>query len=59
MFHGDTLYMESQVLSKRESSSKATQGIVRFRHIGRNQAGVIVIEFERTVLLLKRTINNG
>jgi acyl dehydratase len=54
MFHGDTLYMETEVLSKRESRSKADRGIVRFHHIGRNQEGVTVIEFERTVLILKR-----
>jgi len=54
MFHGDTLYMETEVLSKRESKSKPDQGIVRFRHIGRNQDGTIVIEFERTALMLKR-----
>jgi acyl dehydratase len=54
MFHGDTLYVESEVLEKRESRSKPDRGIVRFRHVGRNQAGTVVIEFERTVLLLKR-----
>jgi acyl dehydratase len=54
MFHGDTLYVETEVLSKRESKSKPDQGIVHFRHIGRNQAGTIVIEFERTALMLKR-----
>jgi acyl dehydratase len=55
MFHGDTLYVETEVLSKRESKSKPDQGIVRFRHIGRNQDGTIVIEFERTALMLKRS----
>lgn len=54
MFHGDTLYVESEVLSKRESQSKPDRGIVRFRHIGRNQDGTVVIEFERTMLILKR-----
>lgn len=54
MFHGDTLYVETEVLSKRESKSKPDQGIVRFRHLGRNQDGTIVIEFERTALMLKR-----
>jgi len=54
MFPGDTLYVETEILSKRESTSKPDRGVVRFRHIGRNQAGVIVIEFERTVLMLKQ-----
>ena len=55
MFHGDTLYLETEVLSKRESKSKGDQGIVRFRHIGRNQHGVVVIEFERTALMQMRS----
>jgi len=55
MFHGDTLYMTSEVLDMRESRSRSNQGIVRFRHTGRNQNGVVVIEFERTALLWKCT----
>jgi acyl dehydratase len=58
MFHGDTLYVETEVLDKRESKSKPNQGIVRFRHIGRNQEGTVVLEFERTTLMLKRSPND-
>ncbi len=54
LFHGDTLYVESEVLEKRESRSKPDRGIVRLRHIGRNQSGVTVIEVERTVMFLKK-----
>lgn len=54
MFHGDTLYMTTQVLDKRESKSNPERGLVRFKHSGHNQHGVIVIEFERTALFLKR-----
>ena len=54
MFHGDTLYVESEVVELRESRSRPNQGIARFRHLGRNQDGVVVLEFERTTLLLKR-----
>lgn len=50
MFHGDTLYVETTVLEKRPSRTKPDRGIVRLAHVGRNQAGVVVIEFERTVL---------
>lgn len=53
MFHGDTLYMESEVLEKRESRSNPERGLVRFRHVGRNQHGTVVIEFERTALFMK------
>jgi acyl dehydratase len=58
MFHGDILYVETEVLDKRESKSKPNQGIVRFRHIGRNQEGTVVLEFERTTLMLKRSPND-
>jgi acyl dehydratase len=54
MFHGDTLYMSTEVIDMRASRSRPTQGIVRFRHTGRNQDGVVVIEFERTTLMKKR-----
>jgi len=54
MFHGDTLYVESEVIEMRPSRSKPDRGIVRLRHVGRNQDGEVVIEFERTVLMLRR-----
>ncbi|HAJ36776.1 MAG TPA: dehydratase [Chloroflexi bacterium] len=54
LFHGDTLYVTTEVMEKRESRSRPNQGIVRFRHIGRNQDGVVVIEFERTALIKKK-----
>lgn len=54
LFHGDTLYVESEVLDKRESRSKPDRGLVRFRHSGRNQHGVVVITVERIVLMWKR-----
>ncbi len=54
MFHGDTLYMTTEVIDKRDSRSRPAQGIVRFRHTGRNQDGVVVIEFERTALMKRK-----
>ena len=54
MFHGDTLYVESEVIEMRPSRSKSDRGIVRLRHVGRNQDDEVVIEFERTVLMLRR-----
>ncbi len=53
IFHGDTLYVESEVLDKRESRSRPDCGIVRLRHIGRNQSGEVVVEVERMVLFKK------
>jgi len=57
MFHGDTLYMESEVTQKRESKSNQSAGLITFRHIGRNQQGIIVIEFERTALMRKKVLS--
>ncbi len=54
MFHGDTLYVSTTVLDTRPSKSRPNAGIVRFKHTGVNQHGVVVIEFERTALLLRR-----
>ncbi|MBK9233978.1 MAG: MaoC family dehydratase [Anaerolineae bacterium] len=56
VFHGDTIYVETEVLEMRASASKPDRGLVRLRHIGKNQAGMVVIELERTVLFLKRPI---
>ncbi len=54
VFAGDTLYAESEVISKRESASRPTQGIVTVRTKGRKADGQEVIQFERTVLVPKR-----
>lgn len=54
VFHGDTIYVESEVLDKRESRSKPDRGIIKLRHYGKNQHGDIVCEIERSVLFLKR-----
>jgi len=48
------LYAESEVLGIRESKSRPTQGIVSIKTIGKNQKGVEVISFERTMLIPKR-----
>jgi acyl dehydratase len=54
VFHGDTIYVETQVLEKRASRTKPDRGIVKLRHIGKNQHGDVICEVERTVLFLKR-----
>ena len=59
LFHGDTLYVRSEVIDKRESRSKPDRGIIKLRHVGRNQDGVVVIEFVRTVLFLKKPVNGN
>jgi acyl dehydratase len=54
VFDGDTLYAQSEVLEKRESRSRPHMGIVRFRTIGFNQDGRVVIEFKRTIMVYRR-----
>jgi itaconyl-CoA hydratase len=54
VFIGDTLYAESEVLSKRESKSRPTQGIVTVRTTGRKADGTEIMSFERTMLIPKR-----
>jgi len=54
VFHGDTIYVETEVLDKRESRSKRDRGIVKLRHLGRNQDDATICEVERTILFLKR-----
>ena len=51
VFVGDTLYSESQVLSKRESNSRPNQGIVSVETKGIKKDGSVVISFERSMLI--------
>ena len=53
VFHGDTLYVETEVIDMRESRTKPEQGVVKLRHLGKNQHGEIVCDVERTVLFLR------
>lgn len=54
MYHGDTLYAETEVVAKRESRSRPECGIVTLKHTGRNQDGVVCIVVTRSALFLKR-----
>jgi acyl dehydratase len=51
LYHDDTLYGSSTVLSTRVSRSNPTQGILTVRTAGHNQNDELVCEFERAVLL--------
>src|SRR5215204_6578543 len=54
VFHGDTLFCESEVLEVRESQSKPDRGTVRVQTRVLNQDGVLVAEFKRLVLVPRR-----
>jgi len=53
VFVGDTIYAESEVLAKRESKSRPTQGVVTVRTTGKKADGSVFISYERTVLVPK------
>lgn len=54
MFHGDTLRIETDVLEARPSASRPECGVVRLRHRGFNQRDEVVLEVERSLLVLRR-----
>lgn len=54
VFHGDTLYVRSEVVAMRESQSNPAAGLVTLKHTGRNQRGEVVLEFERTAMFMKK-----
>jgi acyl dehydratase len=55
VFHGDTLFVESEVLEKKESRSKPDRGTVKVHTRVFNQDGVLVAEFKRLVLVPRKT----
>lgn len=54
VFIGDTIYVRTKILDKRESKSKHDRGIVYVESIASNQNGVDVLSFRRHVLIKKR-----
>ncbi len=59
VFHGDTLYCESEVLEKKESRSKPDRGTVKVHTRVLNQDGVLVAEFKRLVLVPRKNPGAG
>jgi len=54
VFAGDTIYADSEVLSKRPSKSREGQGLVTVRTRGLKSDGTVFMTFERTVLVPMR-----
>jgi acyl dehydratase len=54
VFHGDTLFVESEVLEKRESKTKLDRGTVKVHTRVFNQDGTLVAEFKRLVLIPRK-----
>ncbi|MBE1878146.1 MaoC family dehydratase [Myceligenerans pegani] len=59
VFHGDTVYAETNVLAKRASASRPGQGIVTLEHVGRNQDDVVVARAVRNGLFWTRAAHEA
>ncbi len=54
VFHGDTIRVETRVVSLRESKSRPMAGIVVFEHKGINQRGEVVCLCTRSAFMRKK-----
>jgi len=54
VFHGDTIFAESEVIAKRESESRDHVGLVTTELCAYNKDDDLVLSLERTPMVLKR-----
>jgi acyl dehydratase len=54
VFHGDTIHVTTEVLSRRETRSRPDAGIVELLHKAFNQRGEVVAECRRQAMMRKR-----
>ena len=54
VFHGDTLYIKTEIVDKRESRSRPDAGVVFFEHRATNQREELVARIRRAGLMRKR-----
>lgn len=54
VFHGDTIRVETEVVSARPSKSRADGGIVEFHHRAFKQDGTLVAECRRQTFMMRR-----
>jgi acyl dehydratase len=54
LFVGDTVHVETEVIARRESRSRPSNGIVTLEHRGFNQHDTLVATCQRAVLMLRR-----
>mgnify|MGYP003606973847 CR=1 FL=1 len=54
LFAGDTVHVVTTVLSRRESKSRPSAGIIEFEHIGYNQNNEVVCKCRRAALMHKQ-----
>ena len=54
VFPGDTLHVQTEILEKRDSKSRPTNGIVLFQHRAYNQKNDLVATCNRSGLMLRK-----
>jgi acyl dehydratase len=54
VFHGDTIYAETEVVEKRESKSRPEWGIVTFEHRAKNQHGELIMRCRRAAMMRRK-----
>lgn len=54
VFHGDTIRVETEVISVRDSKSKPDRGIVEFEHRAFNQDNTLVARTRRQAMIRKK-----
>jgi itaconyl-CoA hydratase len=54
VFPGDSVTLKSKVIAARPSKSHSDSGLVTFKDVMLNQKGEKVLEFERTLMLMRR-----
>ena len=54
VFHGDTIRVETTVISVRESRSRPDRGIAEFEHRAYNQDDVLVAKCTRQAMMMKK-----
>jgi len=54
VFHGDTIRVETEVVSSRPSGSRPSQGVVGFEHRAYNQHDKLVATLRRSALMKRR-----
>ena len=54
VFHGDTIRVTTEVLTKRESKSRPDAGLVEFKHCAYNQRDELVAECVRQAFMRKK-----
>ncbi len=56
LFHGDTVRVQTRVLSARASKSRSDRGIVEFEHQAFNQHGVLVARCVRQAMMKRKDV---